>query len=128
MSKSDSAAPEPDWCEAQLCRVRSAFRAAPSFAGLRKLAELWESTEHWELSAEAWLHVTRARPSDAQAFAHAANALSRLAKYDESARMWQEACRIQPDNQAYAHAYAQAMRQRVLPAAQASTQLDRTKS
>jgi tetratricopeptide (TPR) repeat protein len=128
MSKPDPSAPEQDGREALLCRVRSAFRAAPSFARLRKLAELWESTEHWELSAEAWLHVTRARPGDAQAFAHAAVALSHLAKYDESARMWREACRIQPNNQAYAHAYAQALRQRLLHPPQAGSQLDRTKS
>lgn len=128
MSKSDSSALEQTSREAQLSRVRSAFRAAPSFTGLRKLAELWASTEHWELSAEAWLHVTRACPDDAQAFAHAAVALSRLAKYEESARMWQEACRIQPDNRAYRDAYAQSLRQRTQLTAQAGTQLDRTKS
>lgn len=94
----------------ELDTCRKSFNAAPSFTTLRKLAELWMSQQHWELAAEAFIHVAHARPNDAQAYAGAACALSQLAKHADAARMWEHACRIQPHNTQYANAHAQAMR------------------
>jgi uncharacterized protein HemY len=104
--------------EAQLEDCRRSFNAAPSFTTLRKLAELWTSQQHWQLAAEAWIHVAHARPNDAQAYACAAAALSRLAKHTDAARMWEHACRIQPQNTQYANAHEQAVRDSQPPIAQ----------
>lgn len=112
--------------EEQLRSCMKAFSAAPSFTNLRRLAELWEGEERWSLCAQAWLHVTNARPHDAQACAHAAVALSRLAQHELSTQLWARACRIQPDNREYAAAYARAIRESEQPQAQANVYLDRT--
>ena len=115
-------------CElAELSTCRSAFIAAPSFTTLRKLAELWSETQHWELAAQAWLHVAHARPNDAQAYAGAAQALSHLERYEAAARVWEHACRIQPDNAQYADAHARAVRDSNPPVAQANENLDRSR-
>lgn len=102
----------------ELDTCRRSFNAAPSFTTLRKLAELWTENKHWELAAEAWLHVAHARPNDAQAYAGAAAALSQLAKHADAARMWEHACRIQPQNTQYAKAHEQAVRDSLRPMAQ----------
>jgi len=94
--------------QAQLNSCRLAWRAAPSFRTLRELAELWGRTEHWELAAEAWMHIARACPSDARAMACAAGALNRLERYELSIKLWERACRLDPDNQEYQEARAQA--------------------
>lgn len=103
----------PEQSELDTCR--RSFNAAPSFTTLRKLAELWTSNQHWELAAEAWLHVAYARPNDAQAYAGAATALSHLAKHADAARLWERACHIQPQNTQYAKAHAQAVRDSLPP-------------
>jgi hypothetical protein len=115
---SHSTRPESVEDEAQLEDCRRSFTAAPSFTTLRKLAELWTGQQHWELAAEAWIHVAHARPNDAQAYAGAAAALSHLAKHADAARMWEHACRIQPQNTQYANAHAQAVRDSQAPIAQ----------
>ena len=111
----------------ELSSCRRAFIAAPSFTTLRKLAALWTETQHWELAAEAWLHVAHARPTDAQAYAGAALALSHLERHEAAARVWEHACRIQPNNAQYADAHAQAMRDSTPPVAQAKSSVGRTK-
>jgi Flp pilus assembly protein TadD len=115
--------PSVDLTELDTCR--RSFNAAPSFTTLRKLAELWTSQQHWELAAEAWIHVANARPNDAQAYAGAASALSQLAKHADAARMWEHACRIQPQNTQYANAcaHAQAVRDSQPPIAQTDSSL-----
>lgn len=104
--------------QSDLDACRKSFNAAPSFTTLRKLAELWMRQQHWELAAEAFIHVAHARPNDAQAYAGAASALSQLAKHADAARMWEHACRIQPHNTQYANAHAQAVRDSQPPIAQ----------
>jgi Flp pilus assembly protein TadD len=104
--------------QAELDTCRRSFNAAPSFSTLRKLAELWTCQQHWELAAEAWIHVAHARPNDAQAYAGAACALAQLAKHADAARMWEHACRIQPHNTQYANSHAQAVRDSQPPIAQ----------
>jgi len=94
--------------QAQLNSCRLAWRTAPSFRTLRELAELWGRTEHWELAAEAWMHVVLACPSDARAMARAASALGRLERYEPSVKLWERACRLDPDNQEYQEARTQA--------------------
>ncbi|MET0388583.1 MAG: hypothetical protein ABW321_21610 [Polyangiales bacterium] len=118
--------PRPTEDQVELDSCRHQFTAAPSFGTLRKLAELWLRTEHWELAAQAFLHVARARPSDAQAFAGAAEALTHLACYDLAARLWDRACRMQPDNRVYAEAHARALRDSKSLPAQAKSIIDRT--
>lgn len=123
----DKGSPETastDLTQVEIERFRRSFSAAPSFATLRKLAELWSTHRHWELAAEAWLHVAHARPNDAQAYAAAAIALSQLAKHADAARMWEQACRIQPQNTQYANAHAQAVRDSHPPMAQTVTSVD----
>ena len=110
--------PTPHAQQSELDTCRKSFNAAPSFSTLRKLAELWMSQQHWELAAEAFMHVAHARPNDAQAYAGAAVALSQLAKHADAARMWEHACRIQPHNTQYANAHAQAVRDSQPPMAQ----------
>lgn len=109
---------QPSSDQSDLDACRKSFTAAPSFSTLRKLAELWLCQQHWELAAEAFLHVAHARPSDAQAYAGAAAALAHLAKHADAARMWEHACRIQPHNTQYAKAHAQAVRDSQPPIAQ----------
>ncbi|HTU57996.1 MAG TPA: hypothetical protein VMF89_06175 [Polyangiales bacterium] len=104
--------------QTELDTCRKSFNAAPSFTTLRKLAELWMRQQHWELAAEAFIHVAHARPNDAQAYAGAASALSQLAKHADAARMWEHACRIQPHNTQYANAHAQAVRDSQPPMSQ----------
>jgi Flp pilus assembly protein TadD len=104
--------------QTELDSCRRSFSAAPSFTTLRKLAELWTTGQHWELAAEAWIHVAHARPNDAQAYARAATALEHLRKHADAARMWEHACRIQPNNPQYANAHAQAVRDSQPPIAQ----------
>jgi|GEM_PF-6642373 len=104
--------------QAELDTCRKSFNAAPSFTTLRKLAELWMCQQHWELAAEAFIHVAHARPNDAQAYAGAASALSHLDKHADAARMWEHACRIQPHNTQYANAHAQAVRDSQPPMSQ----------
>jgi Flp pilus assembly protein TadD len=110
-----------------LSSCRREFIAAPSFATLRKLAELWSQGQHWELAAEAWLHVAHARPNDAQAYAGAALALSQLERHDAAARVWEHACRIQPNNAQYADAHARAVRDSQPPVPQAKSDIGRTR-
>jgi tetratricopeptide (TPR) repeat protein len=122
--RSNKAASPPD---EELSSCRRAFSAAPSFTTLRKLAELWTDAQHWELAAEAWLHVAHARPNDAQAYAGAAQALSHLERYEAAARVWEHACRIQPENTQYADAHARAVRDSQPPVAQAKSDIGRTR-
>jgi tetratricopeptide (TPR) repeat protein len=109
----------------QLDSCRRAFNSAPSFGTLCKLAELWEGEQRWTLSAQAWLHVARARPHDARACARAAVALSRVAQHEQSTELWERACRLQPDNREYAAAYERALRHG-RDTAQANDSLGRT--
>jgi tetratricopeptide (TPR) repeat protein len=112
---------------AELSSCRRAFLAAPSFTTLRKLAELWSETQHWELAAEAWLHVAHARPHDAQAYAGAAQALSHLERHEAAARVWEQACRIQPQNAQYADAHARAVRDSKPPVPQTNESVGRSR-
>jgi len=123
-SRAQSKSP-PDVEELSSCR--RSFIAAPSFATLRKLATLWSEAQHWELAAQAWLHVAHARPNDAQAYAGAAEALSHLERHEAAARVWEHACRIQPENAQYADAHAQAVRDSTPPVAQAKSCLNRSR-
>ena len=129
MTSDDSQSPRGDAAQdpAELSSCRRAFIAAPSFTTLRKLAELWSATQHWELAAEAWLHVAHARPNDAQAYAGAAQALSHLERHEAAARVWEHACRIQPDNAQYADAHARAVRDSHPPVAQANPGVGRSR-
>jgi tetratricopeptide (TPR) repeat protein len=95
--------------EAELRFRMRAFSAVPTFSSLRKLAAVLSSTARWEMAAEAWLHVARARPLDAHAFAEGAAALYELARYQLAANSWECACRIQPHNEDYANAHANAL-------------------
>ena len=96
--------------ESELRYRMRAFSVAPTFAALRKLAAVLSNTKRWEMAAEAWLHVARARPLDAQAFAEAAQALGRLGRYELATGSWECACRIQPHNEDYAAGYADTLR------------------
>jgi tetratricopeptide (TPR) repeat protein len=107
--------------EAELRFRMRAFSAAPAFGALRKLADVLSRTGHWEMAAEAWLHVARARPLDAQAFAEAGAALCRQQRYDLAAGSWECACRIQPHNEDYAAGHADAVQQSVLRTPQGSS-------
>lgn len=111
----------------ELSSCRREFIAAPSFTTLRKLAELWTHSQHWELAAQAWLHVAHARPNDAQAYAGAAEALSHLERHEAAARVWGHACRIQPNNAQYADAHARAVRDSHPPVPQAKSEIGRTR-
>ena len=112
---------------AELSSYRREFNAAPSFTTLRKLAELWSQSQHWELAAQAWLHVAHARPNDAQAYAGAAQALAHLDRHEAAARVWEHACRIQPSNAQYADAHARALRDSQPPVPQAKSLIGRTR-
>jgi hypothetical protein len=95
--------------EVELSFRMRAFMASPNFSALRRLADVLGRTARWEMAAEAWLHVARARPLDAQAFAEAARALVRLDRQALAAAAWDCACRIQPDNTCYAAEHAKAL-------------------
>jgi hypothetical protein len=95
--------------EAELRFRMRAFSVAPTFSALRKLAAVLSQTKRWEMAAEAWLHVARARPLDAQAFAEAAKALGRSERHGLAMNSWECACRIQPHNEDYATGYAEAL-------------------
>jgi hypothetical protein len=118
---------EVEHSTAELSSYRREFIAAPSFATLRKLAALWSESRHWELAAEAWLHVAHARPNDAQAYAGAAQALAHLDRHEAAARVWEHACRIQPNNAQYADAHARAVRDSQPPVPQAKGMIGRTR-
>jgi hypothetical protein len=107
--------------EAELRFRMRAFSASPAFGALRKLADVLSRTGRWEMAAEAWLHVARARPLDAQAFAEAASALCRQQRYDLAAGSWECACRIQPHNEDYAAGHADAVRRSMLRTTQGSS-------
>jgi tetratricopeptide (TPR) repeat protein len=96
-------------CELELSFRMRAFTTSPNFAALRRLADVLGRTGHWEMAAEAWLNVARARPLDDQAFAEAAVALGRLDRPALAAAAWECACRIQPDNASYAAEHAKAL-------------------
>jgi len=106
--------------EAELHFRMRAFSVAPTFGSLRKLAAVLSSTARWEMAAEAWLNVARARPLDAQAFAEAGAALCQLERYRLAVNSWECACRIQPHNEAYANAHADALQKSGLQTAQGS--------
>jgi cytochrome c-type biogenesis protein CcmH/NrfG len=72
------------------------------------------------MAAEAWLHVARARPFDSQAFAEGGAALCQLERYRLAADAWECACRIQPHNEDYANAHADALQKSARQAAQGS--------
>ena len=96
--------------ESELRFRMRAFSVTPTFGALRKLAAVLSRTRRWEMAAEAWLHVARARPLDAQAFAEAASALGLLERFELAMSSWECACRIQPHNEDYARGYADALR------------------
>jgi tetratricopeptide (TPR) repeat protein len=105
-------------CELELSFRMRAFTTAPNFAALRRLADVLGRTGRWEMAAEAWLNVARARPLDAQAFAEAAIALGRLDRQALAAAAWECACRIQPDNAVYADEHAKALVRSTISSAQ----------
>ncbi|HEY2734243.1 MAG TPA: hypothetical protein VGI70_09670, partial [Polyangiales bacterium] len=109
-----------DQSEAELSFRMRAFSAAPNFAALRRLADVLSRTGRYEIAAEAWLHVARARPLDAQAFAEAARSLTKLERHGLAAAAWDCACRIQPHNAVYANEYADALRRSAGSPAQGS--------
>ncbi|HEX4354292.1 MAG TPA: hypothetical protein VHZ95_15290 [Polyangiales bacterium] len=106
--------------EAELSFRMRAFSAAPNFTALRRLADVLSRTGRHEIAAEAWLHVARARPLDAQAFAEAARALVKLERHGLAAAAWECACRIQPHNAAYASEHADSLRRSADSPAQGS--------
>jgi tetratricopeptide (TPR) repeat protein len=106
--------------EAELRFRMRAFSVAPNFGSLRRLAAVLSSTARWDMAAEAWLHVARARPLDAHAFAEAAAALYQLERFQLAANSWECACRIQPHNEDYTNAHANALRRSEEQTAQGS--------
>jgi hypothetical protein len=107
--------------DSELLSCRRAFSRSPTFGSLRQLACLLSRTAHWEMAAEAWLHVTRARPADAAAFAEAGTALSHLQRHQLAATSFACACRLRPDNATYAEQHAAAVRDSQMPPAQVTT-------
>lgn len=73
--------------EAELHFRMRAFRAAPSFGALRRLADALSRTHHLEMAAEAWRYLARACPRDAEACAAAQHAAERLTERDEPSDM-----------------------------------------
>ena len=73
--------------EAELHFRMRAFRAAPSFGALRRLADALSRTQHLEMAAEAWRYLARACPRDAQACAAAQHAAERLTEREAGADM-----------------------------------------
>jgi cytochrome c-type biogenesis protein CcmH/NrfG len=112
--------------EAELWSCRRAFRKAPTFGSLRRLASVLSRTARWEMAAEAWLHVSHARPDDADAFAEAGDALSHLQRHQLAATSFACACRLRPDNRVFADRHAAALRDSEAPPAQASSHTIRT--